>query len=744
MTDLPEANPQYLADDAHARQQAARSAPLPPARRDLQISPQIYLGQTVYIVKDPLALTYFRLAPAERMVLRHLDGQHSADQIAEIVRDRHPDYELDADAVLKFFSMLQAQGLILSRDAAHAERLRKASRMKRRKYRRAASMNFLFIRVPLIDPDRMLAAIYRQMGWLMNRWTLAIALPFMIASLVAALAGLWRAGGLAFPLLSWTNLALLSVVFFVVKVIHEFGHGLAAKHRGLEVHEMGILFMVFLPMFYIDTSDAWVLPRRRDRLWINAGGVFIEFLFASVAVWVWLLTEPGWVNQAAFNIMLAASVTTLLFNANPLLRYDGYYFLMDLLQIPNLRAKAQQFVAHLARKYILAVREGEPPAEVGRRPVFMVVYSISATVYRWLIVIGIIALVWHKLDDYGLEAIGMLMGIAAFTTMVLTPMYKTLRATWRIQSATPRRLIVTAIALVVLAGVGWAVAMIPVEQRIQQPAVVLAEQRQPLFAPLAGEVEWVYRKPGTLTEDEGQQGRLVKAGEPILRLRDPDLTDATRTLEVDRKLSELRLAMAWEEGRPGAGEKLDVARVREQLGHARTREKKLTIRAPFDCRLRASPPLSTMLGADVQQDQRLGTAVGTGDRQIVMLLPESAIARVEPGMPARVRLWSDPTQVLSGKVVSVSPMTTRQFPHPSLSAAYGGEVETRRDPKNNDPIVADARRIVRVELDGQHADLQPNLIDGMTGRGRIIVGKGRFGAEQWRKLRNAVSLDWWL
>lgn len=213
MTDRSDANPQYLADDAEAREQAARSAPLPPARRDLVISPQVYLGETVYIVKDPVALTYFRLAPAERMAMRHLDGQHSAEQIAERVSRRHPDHELDADAVLKFYGMLQASGLILSRAAAHAGRLRKMRDMKRRRYRRAASMNFLFIRVPVFDPDRALNRLYRHVAPRMNRWTSMLAVLFMIVSFVAAMTGLWRAGNLAFPLLSWTNLALLSVVF---------------------------------------------------------------------------------------------------------------------------------------------------------------------------------------------------------------------------------------------------------------------------------------------------------------------------------------------------------------------------------------------------------------------------------------------------------------------------------------------------------------------------------------------------
>ncbi|MEX0741807.1 MAG: site-2 protease family protein, partial [Phycisphaeraceae bacterium] len=357
---------------------------------------------------------------------------------------RFPEQPIDPQDVLSFIKMMQGSGLLLGKGEAHAEWLRGVRDTRRRKKLTAQVTNFLFIKIPLLDPDRALDAIYSYSRLLMNRWTMMLAITFMVLSTVVAIGALFRTGlNLMFPLLAWQNLLILSGVFFAVKVIHEFGHGLAAKLRGLEVHDMGVLLMVFLPMFYVDVSDAWMVPRRRDRLWITAGGVFVEFLFASLCVWLWLFTEPGVVNQVAFNIMVSASITTILFNANPLLRYDGYYFMMDWLEIPNLKSKSGKFMAYLGKKYILAMPDQSPPRETAQRPILIPIFAVASGIYRWVIVFGIIGLVYAVLDPYGLEAIGALMAMVAITTMIIMPLAKLLRFVWSQQAKTARRMAAT-------------------------------------------------------------------------------------------------------------------------------------------------------------------------------------------------------------------------------------------------------------------------------------------------------------
>ena len=141
----------------------------------------------------------------------------------------------------------------------------------------------------------------------------------------------------------------------VIKIIHEFGHGLTAKHFGGEVHEMGILFLVLTPALYCDVTDSWLLPNKWKRIWISAAGIYVECFLASIATFVWWYSTPGLLNSLAMATMFICSVNTILFNANPLLRYDGYYVMADWLEIPNLRIKSTQFFAYLFQEKVLGL-----------------------------------------------------------------------------------------------------------------------------------------------------------------------------------------------------------------------------------------------------------------------------------------------------------------------------------------------------------------------------------------------------
>lgn len=710
--------------------------PLPAARPDLMVSPQLYLGKTVYVVKDPVSLTYFRLKPQEHFIFRQMDGQANAEDLAQRATRKFADQPVTADMVLKFSAMMQGAGLVLGRDVGHAPRLRQLQKRKRQLRKRAKLFNFLFIKVSLLDPDRMLHALYRMVGWTMNRATMTLALLFLAVSAIAAGVGLWRVDELAFPILSPINLAMLTGLFFATKVIHEFGHGLAAKHYKLEVHEMGVLFMVFWPMFYVDVSDAWMLPRKSERNWINAGGMFIEMLLASVAAWVWLLTEPGWVNQAAFNTMLAGSITTVLFNANPLLRYDGYYILMDWMEIPNLRTKASQYITYLMHRYVLAAKTQLPPLETRQRPVFMICFSIASTIYRWVVVIGIVGIVWHVLDGYGLEVVGTMLGFFSLTTMILMPIAKMLKSVWQVQAATPRRLAVSLVVLIAVVSAIVGILMLPTEQVVDRPVVVMAKQQQPLFIPVSGKVEQVFYKAG----------QVVEAGEPLLQLSDPALIDHRDTLRIERQEIELALNQARTRGRNDAiaSGLLQLERIDKRLTWLEDRVDKLTVRAPFRGKLLSAQRLSTMIGIKVERGQQLGNMIGEGEKQILAVLPQSEAGLLRVGLDAQIRLWTSPQQQIHGRVWRIDRRILSELPHEALASVYGGEVDTvLTNAYNTAPSQPSVLARIQLNDDAITGDVFP-LLDGMTGWSRIVIGRSTLGWQQYRKLRQAISLDWWL
>ena len=151
-------------------------------------------------------------------------------------------------------------------------------------------------------------------------------------------------------------------MFIFVKTIHEFGHGLTCKHFGGEVHEMGAMFIMFTPYLYCNVSDSWLLPDKTRRILVTAAGIFVEMTLAIVAAWVWMVTAPGLLHQICFNIMFTCSVSTVLFNANPLMKFDGYYMMADALEVPNLKQKSAAAASGWAQRYLLGLRGGRAGA----------------------------------------------------------------------------------------------------------------------------------------------------------------------------------------------------------------------------------------------------------------------------------------------------------------------------------------------------------------------------------------------
>jgi putative peptide zinc metalloprotease protein len=218
------------------------------------------------------------------------------------------------------------------------------------------------------------------------------------------------------------NLVILWLVFPFLKAFHEFGHAFAVKVRGGEVHEMGIMLLVFTPIPYVDASAASAFRNKRERVLVGAVGMIVEVFIAALALFLWTSIEPGPVRAVAFNIILIASVSTLLFNGNPLLRYDAYYILADLLEIPNLAQRGIGYIGYLFQRYLLAAKDVEPPFSAPGERVWFVIYTIAAFFYRIFIFTSIILFIAGKFFF-----IGVLFACWGIFSMFVMPLGKIVR-----------------------------------------------------------------------------------------------------------------------------------------------------------------------------------------------------------------------------------------------------------------------------------------------------------------------------
>jgi putative peptide zinc metalloprotease protein len=715
--------------------------PISALRGDLKVSPQLFYGQLCFVVKDPVTLRYFRLQPIEHFLITQLDGKRTARDLQGLLLQQFPESSLTVQEVLRFVGMLQESQLLVGEGTAHAQWLgTRAGQTRKRKLMEFAT-NFLFMKVPLFHPEKTLRLMERTLGRLIFHPLTGIAsLLLILIALAEVLSHTDALLRTPYNLLGWQNLLVLYCVFVVTKVFHEFGHGLTTKHFGGEVSQMGVMLFVFTPSFYCDTSDAWMIPSKAARLWINAGGIVVELVLAALAAFVWLYTQQDtFINQIALNCMISCSVATLFFNANPLMRYDGYYFLADYLEIPNLMTKGREFLKYFAQKYILGLKPQMPPDR--QRLVPLVIYAILSGAYRWVVMFGIIMLLYVFFNQHGMGPIGVLLAILYVFMSVLLPLGKSMRFLWKQRWDLSKR-----VSWVLSAGLAGAallavVLLLPWNMTIREPLVVMVA---PEFD---GQV--VVRTPGYIEEVQADVGQMVHAGDTIIRIKDPSLTTlmARANSAHQHALLQQADAEAVAAANPEMLPKVAAARTAveafaAQIVLLQNRINDLDLKAPTDGVIIRDTPLNRLKGDYVAPGAKLCRVVNTDRLQVRMSLPQQQAALVKAGMPVKIRLWSDPDAALQSTVDRVSSTVNDQIIHPALASKIGGEVEVAQElDKEGQAKSVGKRSTVVIPLP---RNTPVFLADGMTGRAEITITRTTVLGRLWRMILDTTTPDWHL
>ena len=706
--------------------------PISCLRADLLISPQLFYGQLCFVIKDPVKLQYFRLQPIEHFLITQFDGKKTARDLLGMLQEQFPETGLTVQEVLRFVGMLHESHLLVGEGLAHADWLTKRRSAAKKKRIQELAQNFLFFKVPVFHPDRLLTFLDNTVGKLIFRPAAGIAAIFLIAfALWNVLMNTDRLASLPYNLLGWQNLFILYCVFIVTKVFHEFGHGLTAKHFGGEVSNMGVMLFIVTPSFYCDTSDAWMIPSRSPRLWINAGGIVVELVIAALFTFVWLYTpQDTFLNQVSLNVMISCSVATLFFNANPLLRYDGYYFLADLLEIPNLMTKGKQLVSCYLQKYLLALKPQMPPDQ--KRAPWLVAYALASSVYRWFVLFGIIALLYYFFDQYGLGPIGILFAVLYVAMTILLPLKQTLTFLWKQRWDISKRLTYMAGAATAGLGVLFLIALMPWTHAIREPLVVLSEKDEPIFV----------RTPGYVDSVNHDSGDTVKANDIILTLKDPTLQNMLDQAQGRRDAEAIKAQTAASLNQPWALKAADdtIAAYDEQIALIKQRISDLTLRAPVEGVIVQDTSLRRIVGNYVPAGLKICRVIRTDQLEARISLPQQQAAMVKPGMPVRIRLWSNPYNEISSRVERVSSTVTDQLLHPSLASTVKGDVDVKPDQEGG--LRSTTRRsTVVISLP---RDSLGFLADGMTGRGEIEVRRTTVISRVWRAILDSTTPDWHL
>jgi putative peptide zinc metalloprotease protein len=489
-------------------------------RRDLVIEAQKYEGRTYHVVKDPVSLRYYRLKDNEYFLLSYLDGKHTLEEAQKEYEIRYRPDRLKLEDVEAFGQQLINAGLAMNDSPRAGKQLYEQRKKRRRSEWMQTLTNILYIKIPVFDPDWLLKRMLRWLGWIFSLTFFALSVLLMLsaAGLVATHFETFRS---KLPeqhiFFRFQTIAYMWAALGAVKIIHEFGHGLSCKVFGGEVHEMGALLLCLSPALYCNVSDAWTLPNKWHRIIISAAGIYVELVIASIATFVWWNSGAyPFVNNLALSLMVVCSISTVVFNANPLMRYDGYYVLADWLEIPNLRERSNRFLKNLTLEYCLGIEVTPEPYMALWRKILFISYAIGSYIYRWVVTFAILWFLYSFLRPYKLEVISQMLALGAAGSMAGWPLYrlgKSIYRRGRIPDMKKWRVLASG---TVLTGLILFACLVPVPvSRIRGPALVQAD-------PAATGKVYVQRD-GILIKLNVRPGDHIEKGQVIAEFRDPEI-----------------------------------------------------------------------------------------------------------------------------------------------------------------------------------------------------------------------------
>src|SRR4029078_10250917 len=654
----------------------------PRLRSHAQLHRHQYRGQTWYVLQDRSNERFHRFSPAAYAFIGLMDGQRTVQDIWEFASTKLGDDAPTQPEVVQLLSQLHAAD-VLQCDIPPdiAELLLRHERTQQKKWQRRLMSIFAW-QFPLFDPERLLQTFVSLVrpffGWGGALLWLGFVIP---AVLIGAAHWSDLTANLIDRMTTPQNLVLLWFLFPLIKALHEFGHAFAVKVFGGEVHEMGIMLLVFSRVPYVDASASSAFPNKWQRVVVGAAGMIVELVIASVAMFVWVSVEPGTVRMLAYNTIMIAGISTVIFNANPLLRFDGYYILADLIEIPNLRQRANTYLGYLCERYGFGREEAQVPHSTPGGRAWFVGYSVTSFLYRILVVVAILMFLTDQFF-----VLGMFFALLTGFTWFVLPLGKGLRYLFtspRIRRVRGRALAVTtgAIALVL---VGLCVTPVPFRTRAE--GIVWIPDEAIVRAGADGFVGQVVGIPGS----------NVSRGDVLVVCHDSVLTTQVTVLEAQLREINARI-------REQVPENIAKAKILEEEKHyieeklARTREQvqDLVMTAKVDGTL-VLPRAEDLPGRFVHRGDVLAHVADLNTLTVRTIVDQTDIDLIRHNTKTvQVRLAERLESPIDGDVARRVPAASDELPSPALGSEGGGQVPMDpKDPKGEKAL----RKMFQVDL----------------------------------------------
>jgi len=689
---------------------------------------QHFRGQIWYVLENPSNNKFFRLSPEAYKFMAMLDGRRTVADVWRTCNEQLGDRAPTQGEVIQLLGQLYSSNLLYAEIAPDTESLFNRYRVRLKREIQGFLTNLLFMRIPLLDPDRFLDRWVGVVGWAFSWIGLGLWLTVIGAGLYFVVGDAEELVRQSLDVLAPGNIVLLYLGMVLIKVCHEYGHAFACKRFGRlsgsggQVHVMGVMFLVFVPLPYVDASSAWAFRKKWHRAIVGMSGVMVELFCAAIAAIVWSKTSTGTLHILAYNMMFVASVSTVIFNGNPLLRFDAYYVLSDLLEIPNLSQRSNNYLYYLVKKHCWGVKGVHDPAHSLGEQLWSVFYGIASTAYRIFICIRILLFLNNRLPEE-LFLIVPVMAISAIIMWVLVPLGRFIQYLATSGELNRARVRATLSTLGTLASAVVCTGILKVPDYCRVEGIVEPVGLVAVHAESDGFVTDFL--PSDQIVSSGRDF-LVKAVNPDLEAEKKSLLAELRGLEVRQRIAETHEIAAVQilaEQIEALNEK--IARVDFELSSLHLQ--------PVLSGTWISPDIEKSRGVYLRRGQQVGFLAdldnvhirATAGQELAAMIVEQAFRDVQ------IRVRGRPDVEFTGEIEKVFPAGQEVLPSEALGYSVGGSMPTL--PQDSRGLKAAEKFFeIRIRPSPERA---VHLLTGQRVVTRIRMPSKPLAVQWWRSLR---------
>ncbi len=637
----------------------------PKLHSSVEIHRHDYRGLIWYMLEDTSTGRNHRFNPAAYQFIGQMDGKHSVQEIYDKITNLLEDFAPGQPDIITLLGQLNMADLIRSDALINTDELLQRQETTKGKRQKQRFMNPAALKLPLWDPEDFLNKHLSKVRWI---FSYQVAIIWLIIITYSAVQGSqhWPEISEYFNIhaLSPNNLILLFMIYPPLKILHELGHAFSAKLEGGEIHEMGLNFLMFVPIPYVNVSTAANFCSKYKRILVSSVGILVETFFAALGLLLFLATEPGILHSIGFNLFLIGGISSLFFNGNPLLKFDGYYILSDSIGIPNLYQRSGQYWQYLFKRYLFGLKQVSSPATAPGEARWFIFFSISSALYRLAVLWLIFSIVSEKFF-----VLGVILTLWLINLQIVLPLIRSVNFIITNPALTGKRLkalISTGGIVILIIGVS---GFIPVPSSTLTEGVVWSPDEIQLKAEQDGFV-------GPLAIKNNQ---LVEEGETIIQLIDPFLETEVRVAQA--RVNELKRQYRGERVDNYAQARItqnELRTAQSELRHIQDKKNSMTVKS-FKAGRLYIPNNEDLPGKFVRQGELLGFILDKRQSTIRMAVTQNNIGQIRNNIEGiKIRFASDIHTEYTGKIIRQSPEGTNILPSLALSIQGGGKIIVER------------------------------------------------------------------